>query len=78
MDSDGNRVNVGNFDANGLNVNNWNDERNSNIGLASSRNFFPFLTRSGINKSPKTNLLQGGGLVLTPSTIHRACGRSHP
>ena len=41
MDSDGNRVNVGNFDADGLNVNNnWNDNRNGNLGLASSRNFF--------------------------------------
>ena len=36
--SDGNRVNVGNFDENGLNVNNyWDDNRNYNIGLAASR-----------------------------------------
>ncbi len=42
MDSDGNRVNLGNFDGDGLNVNNnWDDNRNSNLGLASSRNFFP-------------------------------------
>lgn len=41
LDSDGNRVNVGNFDANGLNVNNyWDDNRNSNIGLASARHSF--------------------------------------
>jgi hypothetical protein len=41
VDSDGNRVNVGNFDANGLKVNNnWDDNRNDNLGLASSaRNF---------------------------------------
>ena len=42
-DSDGNRVNVGNFDSDGFNVNNyWNDNRNDNLGLASSvppRNF---------------------------------------
>ncbi len=39
--SDGNRVNVGNFDSNGLNVNNyWDDNRNNNLGLASSRNSF--------------------------------------
>ena len=38
LDANGNRVNVGNFDANGLNVNNWNDDnRNDNIGLASAR-----------------------------------------
>ncbi|HMS92685.1 MAG TPA: hypothetical protein PKC05_04305 [Candidatus Saccharibacteria bacterium] len=38
VDSDGNRVNLGNFDEDGLNVNNnWGDNRNSNIGLSSSR-----------------------------------------
>ena len=37
LDSDGNRVYVGNFDQNGLNINNnWDDNRNDNIGLASS------------------------------------------
>jgi len=37
--SDGNRVNAGNFDANGFNFNNWwNDNRNDNIGPSSSRN----------------------------------------
>ena len=41
MASDGNRVYLGNFDTNGLNVNdNWNDYRNDNLGLASARNFF--------------------------------------
>lgn len=41
LDSDGNRVNVGNFDSNGLNVNNYRDDnRNDNIGVSSSRNFF--------------------------------------
>jgi hypothetical protein len=36
--SDGNRVNVGNFDSDGLNVNNWNDDnRNDNIGLSAAR-----------------------------------------
>jgi hypothetical protein len=36
--SDGNRVNVGNFDVKGLNVNNWNDDnRNDNIGLSAAR-----------------------------------------
>ena len=40
MDSGGNRVNLGNFVASGLNVNNyWDDNRNDNIGLASARNF---------------------------------------
>ena len=43
MDSDGNRVNVGNFDSNGLNVNNyWDDNRNDNIGVSSARNFYFF------------------------------------
>ena len=38
LDSDGNRVNVGNFDSKGLNVNNWNDDnRNGNIGLSGVR-----------------------------------------
>jgi hypothetical protein len=38
LDSDGNRVYVGNFDANGLNVNNyWDNNRNDNIGVASAR-----------------------------------------
>jgi len=38
LDSDGNRVNVGNFDAKGLNVNNnWDDNRNDYLGLASAR-----------------------------------------
>lgn len=38
LDSDGNRVNVGNFDADGLNVNNyWDDNRNSNLGVSASR-----------------------------------------
>jgi hypothetical protein len=38
LDSDGNRVNVGNCDANGVNVNNWNDDnRNDNVGLPASR-----------------------------------------
>ncbi len=38
LDSDGNHVYVGDFDASGLNVNNyWDDNRNSDIGVASSR-----------------------------------------
>lgn len=38
LDSDGNRVNSGNFNADGLNVNNnWDDNRNDNIGVASAR-----------------------------------------
>ena len=38
LDSDGNHVNVGNFDAKGLNVNNnWDNNRNNNLGLASAR-----------------------------------------
>ena len=41
LDSDGNRVNVGNFDAKGLNVNNnWDNNRNDNLGLASARQSF--------------------------------------
>lgn len=40
VDSNGDRVNVGNFDESGLNVNNWNDhDRNDNLGVSSSRNF---------------------------------------
>ena len=38
LDSDGNRVYLGNFDADGLNVNNnWDDNRNGNIGLSGAR-----------------------------------------
>jgi hypothetical protein len=38
IDSDGNHVNVGNFDASGLNVNNnWDNNRNDNLGVASAR-----------------------------------------
>lgn len=40
MDADGYRVNVGNFDANGLNVNNnTDDNRWNNIGVSASRQF---------------------------------------
>ena len=36
--SDGNRVNVGDFDAKGLNVNNyWDDNRNGNLGVSAVR-----------------------------------------
>ena len=36
--------NVGNFDAKGLNVNNnWDDNRNDNLGLASARQSSPHL-----------------------------------
>lgn len=36
LTSDGNHVYVGNFDANGLNVNNnWDDNRNDNLGVSS-------------------------------------------
>jgi len=42
--SDGNRVNGGNFDRNGFNVNNYSDDnRNYNIGVFASRNFFLYL-----------------------------------
>jgi len=38
IDSDGNHVNVGNFDVKGLNVNNnWDNKRNDDLGLASAR-----------------------------------------
>ena len=41
LDSDGNRVNVGNFDSDGLNVNNyWDSNRNDNLALASSQHSF--------------------------------------
>lgn len=41
VDSNGYRVNVGDFDLDGLNINNWNDDENPNsdIGVASSRKF---------------------------------------
>ena len=40
LDSDGNRVYVGNFDADGLRVNfYWDDNRNSNLGVSASRKF---------------------------------------
>ena len=34
---------VGNFDENGLNVNNWNGNRNDNVGVGASRHFHPLL-----------------------------------
>ena len=38
LDSDGNSVNVGNFDSMGLNVNNyWDNNRNDNLGVSASR-----------------------------------------
>ena len=38
IDSNDNLVNVGNFDSNGLNVNNnWDDDRNDNIGVSAAR-----------------------------------------
>ena len=47
MDSDGNRVNVGNFDSDGLNVNNnWDDNHNDNIGAASARKSPPLFAES--------------------------------
>ena len=52
MDSDGNRVNVGNFDSDGLNVNNnWDDNRNDNIGVASARKspLFPIRKNAPLN-----------------------------
>ncbi|TSC80830.1 MAG: hypothetical protein G01um101429_139 [Parcubacteria group bacterium Gr01-1014_29] len=36
--SAGNVSCVGNFDENGLNINNWNANRNYNVGLGASRN----------------------------------------
>ena len=43
VDSDGNRVNVGNFDSQGLNVNNNSDDnRNDNLGLSSARQSSPY------------------------------------
>ncbi len=43
--SDGNLVNVGNFDADGANVNNWKpDNSNSNLGVSFSRSLDPALT----------------------------------
>jgi len=40
VDFDGKHVNVGNFDSQGLNVNNnWDDNRNDILGLASARQY---------------------------------------
>lgn len=41
----GNRVNLQGFPDNGLNVNNWNENANANIGVAASRQFFKSLLR---------------------------------
>jgi len=41
VNSDGNHVNVGYFDTKGLNINNnWDDNHNDNLGVASARNFY--------------------------------------
>ena len=63
LDSDGNRVNVGNFDAKGLNVNNnWDDNRNDNLGLSSARQSSPdidlktyakYILREGTNEEKR-------------------------
>jgi len=48
VDSDGNRVNVGNFDGAGINVNNnWDDNRHSNLGVSAVRqsHLYPHETR---------------------------------
>ncbi len=37
---------VGNFDENGLNVNNWNGNRNDNVGVGASRHFHSLETPS--------------------------------
>ena len=39
----GNVLCVGNFDENGLNVNNWNGNRNDNVGVGASRHFHSLL-----------------------------------
>lgn len=62
VDSDGNRVNLGNFDEDGLNVNNnWDDNRNSNIGLSSSRQSIPNLQVGLLGLFWKTPIYSGGG-----------------
>jgi len=49
VDSDGNRVNVGNSTNGGVNVNNnWDDNRNDGLGLASARK----LPQVKIKRSP--------------------------
>lgn len=62
VDSDGNRVNLGNFDEDGLSVyNNWDDNRNSNIGLSSSRQSIPNLQVDLLGLSWKIAIYSGGG-----------------
>lgn len=70
LDSDGNRVNVGNFDSDGLNVNNyWDDNRNSNLGVSASR-------QSALYPSVKSRLRAGFALSLfcrlDPASKHSA------
>lgn len=49
VSSNGNRVYVGNFDADGLNINNnWDDNRNDNLGLAARRQ-----SKTYIKENPK-------------------------
>lgn len=48
VDSDGNRVNVGNCHNGNVNVNNWNDSGNDNIGLGASRNFLLNLANTSL------------------------------
>lgn len=63
VDSDGNRVNLGNFDEDGLNVNNnWGDNRNSNIGLSSSRKSISNLQVGLLGLFWKTPIYSGGEL----------------
>lgn len=62
VDSDGNRVNLGNFDEDGLNVNNnWDGNRNSNIGLSSSRQSIPNLQVVLLGLPRKIAIYSGGG-----------------
>lgn len=46
LTSDGNRVNVGNFDSNGFNVNrNWSENRNSNLRVVLVWNSFLYSSK---------------------------------
>jgi len=46
VDSDGNCVNLGNFDATGLKVNNnWDDNRDGDLAVSSARHFHLFLLK---------------------------------
>lgn len=76
VDSNGNRVNAGNFDSDGFNVNNDSDDNcNPNIALGG---LWQFLLAASTTLSLATSRVRGSFCFLVPtSSTHRASDQSH-